>query len=52
MKGFFLTLGVGMVAGGMVILMLPKQSGVRQSAQKAANTIEDGISEATHRIMR
>ena len=36
-RSFLLTLGLGMAAGGTVALMLPRQSGVRREAQKAAD---------------
>ena len=40
-RSFLLTLGLGMAAGGTVALMLPRQSGVRREAQKAADAAED-----------
>lgn len=43
-KGFLLTLGLGMVAGGAAALMLPQQSKVRKTAQKAVDSMEQGIS--------
>lgn len=45
-KGFLLTLGIGMVAGGAVALMLPPQSAARKAAQKAVDSMEQGISDA------
>lgn len=47
-KGFLLTLGVGMVAGGAVALMLPQQSPVRKTAQKAVDSVEQSISNMMH----
>ena len=44
-KGFFLTLGLGMAAGGAVALMLPQQSKVRKTAQKAVDSVEQTISD-------
>ena len=44
-KGFLLTLGLGMAAGGAVALMLPQQSKVRKTAQKAVDTMEQSISD-------
>lgn len=38
---FLLTLGVGMVAGGAAVLMLPEQCAARKTAQKAVNAAED-----------
>ena len=43
-KGFLLTLGLGMVAGGTVALMLPQNCTVRKTAQKAADTVEQSVS--------
>lgn len=45
-KGFLLTLGIGMVAGSAVALMLPQQSAVRKTAQKAVDSMEQGICDA------
>ena len=40
-RSFLLTLGLGMAAGGTVALMLPRQSGVRREAQKAADAVAE-----------
>ena len=44
-KGFLLTLGLGMAAGGAVALMLPQQSKVRKTAQRAVESVEQSISD-------
>lgn len=44
-KSFFLTLGLGMAAGGAVALMLPQQSAVRRTAQKAVNKAEQKMTD-------
>lgn len=44
-KGFLLTLGLGIAAGGAVALMLPQQSPVRKSAQKAVDKLEQSVSD-------
>ena len=44
-RSFLLTLGLGMAAGGTVALMLPRQSGVRREAQKAADAVEQTITD-------
>ena len=44
-KTFFLTLGVGMLAGGAAVLMLPPQSQARQTAQKAVNKAEEKMNQ-------
>lgn len=45
MGAFWLTLGLGMAAGSMAVLMLPQQSQMRKNAQKAANKIEHSVTE-------
>ncbi len=44
-SGFLLTLGLGMAAGGAAVLMLPQQSKVRKTAQKAVDSMEQSISD-------
>lgn len=39
-RSFLLTLGLGMAAGGAAMLLLPPQSPVKKTAQKAADTME------------
>ncbi len=43
-KSFLLTLGLGMAAGGAAVLMLPQNSGVRKTAQKAVDSVEQSVS--------
>lgn len=43
-KSFLFTLGAGMAAGALVTLMLPSQSGVRKTMQKAADKVESTVS--------
>ncbi|MCQ2419243.1 MAG: hypothetical protein MJ085_05595 [Clostridia bacterium] len=43
MKSFLFTLGAGMAAGALVTLMLPQQSGVRKTMQKAADKMETAV---------
>lgn len=42
-KTFLLTLGIGMVAGGAVALLLPPQSPVRSTMQKAVDSVEQSV---------
>ncbi len=42
-KSFLLTLGLGMLAGGAAMLMLPRDNVVRVKAQQAVDAIEDEI---------
>lgn len=44
-KTFLLTLGVGVVAGGAIALMLPPQSTVRRTAQKAVDSMGQSVSD-------
>ena len=44
-KSFFLTLGLGMAAGGAVALMLPQDCAMRRTAQKAVNKAEQKMSD-------
>ena len=42
-QSFLLTLGLGMLAGGAAMLMLPRDNVVRVKAQQAVDAIEDEI---------
>lgn len=44
-RSFLLTLGLGMAVGGAVALMLPQQSKVRKTAQKAVDSLEQSVSQ-------
>ncbi len=50
MKTFVCGLGLGMLAGGMAALMLPEQSQVRKTAQKAADALEQSAAEAAQKL--
>lgn len=49
-KSFILTLGAGMAAGALVTLMLPQQSCIRKTVQKAANKMEDAVSSVSDSV--
>ena len=49
-RSFLLTLGLGMAAGGTVALMLPRQSGVRRAAQKAADAVAQTITGGVEKL--
>lgn len=51
-RSFLLTLGLGMAAGGMAALMLPQQSKARKTVQKAADRLEQTVSDAADSMMR
>jgi hypothetical protein len=41
MKGLAITMGLGVAAGAVAIMMVPRNSPVRKIATKAANKVED-----------
>lgn len=41
LTGFAISMGVGIAAGAVTAMMLPKQSAARKMVQKAANAVED-----------
>lgn len=41
-KTFLLTLGAGMAAGAIGVMLLPKSSGVYQAADNAAQSLKNG----------
>lgn len=42
---FFTVIGLGMAAGATAALMLPRQSAVRRTIQKAADTATEAVNE-------
>lgn len=47
-KTFAATLGVGMAAGAMVAMMIPKRSAVYHAANDAAKSIKHSVNHAVH----
>ena len=45
-KGFALTLGLGMVGGAVAATVLPKQPQVRSAVSMAADTLENAVESA------
>ena len=45
-KGFALTLGLGMVGGAVAATVLPRQPMVKRAVTKAADTVENAIDSA------
>ncbi len=45
-KGFALTLGLGMVGGAVAAAVLPKQPQVKQAISKAADSVESAVESA------
>lgn len=50
MKTIAVTLGVGVAAGAVAILMLPRTSPVRKLAYRAASSVEDAACRMGDRI--
>ncbi|MBQ1371690.1 MAG: hypothetical protein IIY70_02045 [Oscillospiraceae bacterium] len=50
-KGFALTLGLGMVGGAVAATVLPKQPQVRNAVSMAADTVENAIESAKSAVM-
>ena len=45
-KGFALTLGLGMVGGAVAAAVLPRQPKVKKAVTKAADTVENAVETA------
>ncbi|MBR6118754.1 MAG: hypothetical protein IKQ04_00355 [Oscillospiraceae bacterium] len=45
-KGFALTLGLGMVGGAVAATVLPRQPQVKQAISKAADSVENAVESA------
>lgn len=43
MKGWAITMGIGVAAGAVAAMMLPRQSSARRLVSKAANKVEDTV---------
>ena len=52
MKILAATMGLGVAAGAVAIMMVPRQSPVRQFAYKAAAKVEDAAMDLSDRICR
>ena len=50
MKGLAITMGLGVAAGAVAIMMVPRNSPVRKIATKAANKVEDVAWKMTSKI--
>lgn len=49
-KGFALTLGLGMVGGAVAAAVLPKQPQVKKAVSKAADTVENAVESAKNAL--
>jgi len=50
LTGLAISMGVGLAAGAVTALMLPKNCTVRKAAQKAAYAVEDAAANAKYKI--
>lgn len=54
LTGLAVSMGIGIAAGAVTAMMLPRQSGTRRAIQKAANAMEDAAmnmgSKITHKM--
>jgi hypothetical protein len=50
-KGFALTLGLGMVGGAVAAAVLPKQPQVKKALSKAADSVENAVETAKTAVL-
>ena len=50
MKAWAITMGIGVAAGAVAAMMLPKQSSARKLVSKAADKVEDTVCRAAHKL--
>ena len=50
MKGWAISMGIGVAAGAVAAMMLPKQSSARRLVSKAASKVEDTVQKAACKI--
>lgn len=48
---FLAAMTLGMAAGATAALMLPRQNAVRRTIQRAADTVEDALTEAADNML-
>ncbi len=48
---FALTMGLGMAAGAVAVLMMPRQNPARKLADKAAAGVEDAMYQAASKVV-
>ena len=52
MKGLAITMGIGVAAGAVAAMMLPKQSAARKLVNKAADKVEEAVQSVTDKITK
>ena len=50
MKGWAISMGLGVAAGAVAAMMLPKQSSARKLVNKAANKVEDTVQRVADKV--
>lgn len=50
MTGWAVTMGLGAAAGAVAVLMMPKNNPTRRIAAKAANKVEDAVSQMSDKL--
>lgn len=50
MKGWMVSMGVGLAAGAVAAVMLPRQSTARKLVNKAACAVEDAAQQVTGKL--
>ena len=50
LTGWAITMGVGAAAGAVAVLMMPKNNPTRRLAAKAANKVEDAVTQMTDKM--
>ena len=52
MRGLAITMGIGVAAGAVAAMMLPKQSAARKLVNKAADKVENAVQTVTDKITK
>lgn len=50
MTGWAVTMGLGAAAGAVAVLMMPRNNPTRRLAAKAANKVEDAVSQMSDKL--
>ncbi len=49
-KGYIVAMGLGVAAGAVAIMMMPRNNPTRRLAKKAANKVEDAVWKVSDKI--
>ncbi len=50
LTGWAVTMGIGAAAGAVAVLMMPKNNITRRLADKAANKVEDAVTQVADKL--